>query len=110
VPIGYWSTLEVHISIIIACSPALRALVKTVFPNFRLGPTTIYENSMSIDTKSKIIATDRSGSRMSIGGKDDLVPLKDEERGKRFQTERFNPKGNIRVDHTWELETYNKAG
>ncbi|KAF2502651.1 hypothetical protein BU16DRAFT_554699 [Lophium mytilinum] len=33
VPIGYWSTIEVHIGIICACLPALRALQFRIFPS-----------------------------------------------------------------------------
>ncbi|KAF2816751.1 uncharacterized protein BDZ99DRAFT_403879 [Mytilinidion resinicola] len=33
VPIGYWSTIEVHIGIICACLPALRALQFRLFPS-----------------------------------------------------------------------------
>ena len=35
-PIGYWSTLEVHLSIIVACLPSIRALVLRFFPKFSL--------------------------------------------------------------------------
>jgi hypothetical protein len=31
-PVGYWSTLEVHVGIVIACLPALRALQHRLFP------------------------------------------------------------------------------
>ena len=31
-PVGYWSTLEVHVGIIIACLPALRSLQHRIFP------------------------------------------------------------------------------
>ena len=34
-PIGYWSTLEVHVGIIVACLPALRSLQHRVFPETR---------------------------------------------------------------------------
>jgi hypothetical protein len=46
--IGYWSTLEVHVGIIIACLPAVRSLQRRVFPSSRspnsyyLGPTGAY--------------------------------------------------------------------
>ncbi|OCL12389.1 hypothetical protein AOQ84DRAFT_155692 [Glonium stellatum] len=33
VPIGYWSTIEVHVGIICACLPALRALQFRIFPS-----------------------------------------------------------------------------
>jgi hypothetical protein len=32
-PVGYWSTLEVHVGIIIACLPALRSLQHRLFPS-----------------------------------------------------------------------------
>jgi hypothetical protein len=32
VPLGYWSTLEGHISIICACMPAMRAFARRLFP------------------------------------------------------------------------------
>ncbi|KAF2274394.1 uncharacterized protein EI97DRAFT_127804 [Westerdykella ornata] len=31
-PVGYWSTLEVHVGVLIACLPALRALQHRLFP------------------------------------------------------------------------------
>lgn len=34
-PIGYWSTLEVHVGIIIACLPAVRSLQRRMFPSSR---------------------------------------------------------------------------
>ncbi|KAK7185671.1 hypothetical protein DPSP01_007456 [Paraphaeosphaeria sporulosa] len=47
-PIGYWSTLEVHVGIIIACLPAVRSLQLRIFPSSRtqnsyyLGPAGAY--------------------------------------------------------------------
>ncbi|KAL0261584.1 hypothetical protein SLS55_003014 [Diplodia seriata] len=35
VPIGYWSTIEVHAGILCACLPAVRALVYKCFPRLR---------------------------------------------------------------------------
>lgn len=29
---GYWSTIEIHVGIICACMPAMRALLRRVFP------------------------------------------------------------------------------
>jgi hypothetical protein len=40
--VGYWSTLEVHVSIIFACFPALRSLQHRLFPSTKL-PTSYYE-------------------------------------------------------------------
>jgi hypothetical protein len=42
-PVGYWSTLEVHLGIIFACLPALRALQHRLFPTTKKG--TSYYNS-----------------------------------------------------------------
>lgn len=47
-PIGYWSTLEVHVGIIIACLPAVRALQRRIFQkskvnnSYYLGPAGAY--------------------------------------------------------------------
>ncbi|KAJ4299262.1 hypothetical protein N0V90_004506 [Kalmusia sp. IMI 367209] len=40
-PIGYWSTLEVHVGIIIACLPAVRSLQRRMFPSSR-APNSYY--------------------------------------------------------------------
>lgn len=40
-PVGYWSTLEVHIGIVIACLPALRSLQHRIFPSTKT-PTSYY--------------------------------------------------------------------
>jgi hypothetical protein len=40
-PVGYWSTLEVHVGIIIACLPALRSLQHRLFPDTK-HPTAYY--------------------------------------------------------------------
>ncbi|KAJ4350086.1 uncharacterized protein N0V89_008707 [Didymosphaeria variabile] len=40
-PIGYWSTLEVHVGIIIACLPAVRSLQRRIFPSSR-SPNSYY--------------------------------------------------------------------
>lgn len=42
-PVGYWSTLEVHIGILIACLPALRALQHRLFPSSKKNAS--YYNS-----------------------------------------------------------------
>ncbi|ORX93766.1 hypothetical protein BCR34DRAFT_608475 [Clohesyomyces aquaticus] len=41
-PVGYWSTLEVHVGIVIACLPALRSLQHRLFPSTKR--TTSYYN------------------------------------------------------------------
>jgi hypothetical protein len=47
-PIGYWSTLEVHVGVIIACLPAVRSLQRRIFPStqspssYYMGPTGAY--------------------------------------------------------------------
>ena len=40
-PIGYWSTLEVHVGVIIACLPAVRSLQRRIFPSSR-SPNSYY--------------------------------------------------------------------
>lgn len=40
-PIGYWSTLEVHVGIVIACLPAIRSLQHRLFPDSR-SPNSYY--------------------------------------------------------------------
>ena len=40
-PIGYWSTLEVHVGIIVACLPACRSLQRRMFPSSR-SPNSYY--------------------------------------------------------------------
>jgi hypothetical protein len=42
-PVGYWSTLEVHVGIVIACLPALRALQHRLFPSSKT-PASYYGN------------------------------------------------------------------
>ena len=32
VTIGYWSTIEIHVGVICACMPAIRQLMRSVFP------------------------------------------------------------------------------
>lgn len=39
VPIGYWSTIEVHAGILCACLPAMRALLYKWFPRLRGAST-----------------------------------------------------------------------
>src|SRR4051812_5240184 len=34
-PIGYWSTIEVHLGIICACLPTIRALILRIFPSLK---------------------------------------------------------------------------
>ncbi|KAF2008098.1 hypothetical protein P154DRAFT_614482 [Amniculicola lignicola CBS 123094] len=51
-PVGYWSTLEVHIGIIVACLPALRSLQHRIFPSTKLPPS-YYNNSAYTDGHSK---------------------------------------------------------
>ena len=41
-PIGYWSTLEVHVGIIIACLPAVRSLQRRMFPSSRTTQNSYY--------------------------------------------------------------------
>lgn len=40
VTVGYWSTIEVHVGIICACMPAIRQLLRNVFPA-ALGSTSL---------------------------------------------------------------------
>lgn len=40
--IGYWSTLEVHVGIIIACLPAVRSLQRRIFPSTRTQNSSYY--------------------------------------------------------------------
>ncbi|KAK0661329.1 hypothetical protein DIS24_g2528 [Lasiodiplodia hormozganensis] len=71
VPIGYWSTIEVHAGILCACLPAVRALVYKCFPRLRErgssrsgkygGGNSYFGNGMSgsrggaIDTSTSIV-------------------------------------------------------
>lgn len=47
-PVGYWSTLEVHVGVLIACLPALRSLQHRLFPSTKTpasyynGPSKAY--------------------------------------------------------------------
>ncbi|KAF2186281.1 hypothetical protein K469DRAFT_631075 [Zopfia rhizophila CBS 207.26] len=50
-PIGYWSTLEVHIGILIACLPALRSLQTRLFPSTKNSPS--YYHSFSYTSKRR---------------------------------------------------------
>ncbi|KLJ12295.1 hypothetical protein EMPG_12638 [Blastomyces silverae] len=34
VEMGYWSTIEIHVGIICACMPAMRSLLRRIFPSF----------------------------------------------------------------------------
>lgn len=45
-PIGYWSTLEVHVGIVIACLPALRSLQHRLLPSTR-SPNSYYPQPSS---------------------------------------------------------------
>jgi hypothetical protein len=75
VPIGYWSTLEVHLSIIIACLPALRAFFVHLFP--RLAPTTQVSKNMYSSNASKT-TNGRSGPGIHFSQKvDHFVELTD---------------------------------
>lgn len=38
--LGYWSTIEVHVGIICACMPAIRQLLRNIFPA-SLGSTSL---------------------------------------------------------------------
>ncbi|KAF1972783.1 hypothetical protein BU23DRAFT_508119 [Bimuria novae-zelandiae CBS 107.79] len=40
-PIGYWSTLEVHVGVLVACLPAIRSLQRRIFPSSR-APNSYY--------------------------------------------------------------------
>jgi hypothetical protein len=51
VPIGYWSTLEIHVGIVIACLPALRALQHRLFPGTKKS-TSYYASPVAYGTKS----------------------------------------------------------
>ena len=51
-PVGYWSTLEVHVGIIIACLPALRSLQHRLFPDSK-HPTAYYAGPSGYGNYSK---------------------------------------------------------
>ncbi|KAF2634256.1 hypothetical protein P280DRAFT_485620 [Massarina eburnea CBS 473.64] len=74
-PIGYWSTIEVHIGIIFACLPAIRALQYRMFPaqrgttGYLYNPGPSYANSKGLSyatdsrRKSTFTHTDFLSSR-----------------------------------------------
>ncbi|KAF2093048.1 hypothetical protein NA57DRAFT_49239, partial [Rhizodiscina lignyota] len=100
VPIGYWSTIEVQLSIIIACCPSLRALVIYFFPNFTIASTKAYSSKNR--TKSSGVST--SASRLSIMGKDNFLPLQDFD-----SNTKAPPRPGIRVDQAFDLDSYNRS-
>ncbi|KAF2136873.1 uncharacterized protein K452DRAFT_302380 [Aplosporella prunicola CBS 121167] len=77
VPIGYWSTIEVHAGIICACLPAIRALLYKLFPrvmgrgsgarSYGYGANT----SGNIDTNTSIV------QRVSKAETKDFIPLEE---------------------------------
>ena len=82
VPLGYWSTLEVHISIVIACLPSIRALFIRLFPNFSLSNArrTFQKSTGMLSSarrSSRANGTDNYNSQFSGSGKENFIPLKD---------------------------------
>ncbi|KAF1951534.1 hypothetical protein CC80DRAFT_203280 [Byssothecium circinans] len=62
-PIGYWSTLEVHVGIIIACLPAIRAIQYRIFPVQKRGTTGyMYYPQLSYGREGSYATTSRRKS------------------------------------------------
>lgn len=81
VEIGYWSTIECHVGVVCACLPAIRSLLRRVFPT-AFGDTTkanSYGNSKASVSRSG--GTSRLEGRMSTrvkgGDESHFVPLVD---------------------------------
>jgi len=83
VSIGYWSTIEVHVSVICACLPSIRALFKHYFPAL-IGTqrgTSIASKSPFASLSNKKPDIEKGGSHVSSRPKDkdtdDFIPLVD---------------------------------
>ncbi|KAF2089794.1 hypothetical protein K490DRAFT_62671 [Saccharata proteae CBS 121410] len=96
VPIGYWSTIEVHASILCASLPAIRALMLQLFPRSfghssalsggfsSNGPKRSYGNSISGSKEplhSGIGANVHIVQRISKADQKEFIPLEDFEEG-----------------------------
>jgi hypothetical protein len=54
VPVGYWSTIEVHVSVICACLPALPSLFR------KKPPATTIQNGPSADRSIRTVGQPRN--------------------------------------------------
>lgn len=93
--IGYWSSLEVHVGVIVACLPALRALQHRLFPNsktatsyyndryaqygYGTGPASPFPSAARNlrDKPAKHFATASQASIMRPGAEKEFIPLDD---------------------------------
>jgi hypothetical protein len=77
---GYWSTVEVHVSVICACMPSIRALMRKIWPAaFRMT-----EQGKSSLTHSRNVSTGMRTPQISFKPKqdeEDFVQLVDMEGG-----------------------------
>lgn len=46
-PLGYWSTIEVHVGIICACLPAIRTILRKLWPSVFGGGSQAYGTGAS---------------------------------------------------------------
>jgi hypothetical protein len=81
-PIGYWSAVETHVGVMVACLPAIRALERSI--RDRIWPktttqTSYYEDTHNSSTKTKSRKDSQSRMMSSMGrskaDKEDFVRL-----------------------------------
>jgi hypothetical protein len=91
-PIGYWSAVEAHVGVMVACLPAIRSLQRSIREKIWPKPVTAnsyYEddsrNSSKKQSQNKSASRKWSSktdtSRVSRGGKEDFVRLDEFEMG-----------------------------
>ncbi|KAL2361572.1 hypothetical protein RJZ56_005529 [Blastomyces dermatitidis] len=93
VEMGYWSTIEIHVGIICACMPAMRSLLRRLFPSFfsytQHQKSGTFGNSSSHE-ESAIRNSQRTPQKPGFHDSDSL-PLVDVYNA-RLQYSYFNPK------------------
>jgi hypothetical protein len=78
VQIGYWSTIEIHVGVICACLPAIRALFRRIWPRM-FGDT---DKGVSKGSRSRSVGTGSRNTGIALAsprkhGDDHFVPLVD---------------------------------
>lgn len=89
VEIGYWSTIECHVGVVCACLPAIRSLLRRVFP-------TAFGDSTQGNSRGSMSRSAGTGSRLDgkitpkVKGGDEshFVPLVDMENSSRVHLTR----------------------
>lgn len=78
VEIGYWSTIECHVGVVCACLPAIRSLLRRVFPT-AFGDTTQgnSKGSMSRSAGTGSRLDGRVTTKVKGGDESHFVPLVD---------------------------------